>query len=506
MLLIWFVLATGVAGAPRLAAPHALRARVLAALPVAASAPDRDGARGGARARRRTSALTPEAGRRPTSTSTCTRSRPTRSGSRELALSALCVYPMLRAAPAVHADVARAPSELRRAALHRRRRRAPPARLLAPAGPVDARSPSSSSPSSATTPIRGPPRTAATSRSRSRPRYAAAMSRVDRTRRPLDVRTPARDRRRAADRRCRRSSAAAPPARCSRTASPSAGARWSSSSAGGTSTRPSSPRTSARSSPTCTPTAGCSSPATPASRCSRGCASAAPTVVNNAVCFDLPDHVLERWNDPDGLDAGLDEAGSARSFETAARMAAGDRPEPTTARPRARRAKFDRGRSSSSGSTGRRASSTSSSANIRRLLRLRLLQHRLPVRQEALGARHDPAPRPARVRRGRRSGSSPSAWSSGSTRRQRRLGRRSSAGSPTAAPLKVSAEHRGGRRRRDRLEPDPAAQRPRRPARRQLPQLQHGRADDRRSSRRSSTPTTASRSPTTSARRTRTGS
>jgi choline dehydrogenase-like flavoprotein len=32
------------------------------------------------------------------------------------------------------------------------------------------------------------------------------------------------------------------------------------------------------------------------------------TVVNNAVCFDLPPHVLERWNDPDGLNAGLDAA------------------------------------------------------------------------------------------------------------------------------------------------------------------------------------------------------
>ena len=31
------------------------------------------------------------------------------------------------------------------------------------------------------------------------------------------------------------------------------------------------------------------------------------TVVNNAVCFDLPEDSLARWNDPDGLDAGLDE-------------------------------------------------------------------------------------------------------------------------------------------------------------------------------------------------------
>ncbi len=38
------------------------------------------------------------------------------------------------------------------------------------------------------------------------------------------------------------------------------------------------------------------------------------TVVNNAVCFELPDHVLERWNDGSGLDAGLDEAGLKASF------------------------------------------------------------------------------------------------------------------------------------------------------------------------------------------------
>ncbi len=30
------------------------------------------------------------------------------------------------------------------------------------------------------------------------------------------------------------------------------------------------------------------------------------TVVNNAVCFDLPHDVFDRWNDPGGLDAGLD--------------------------------------------------------------------------------------------------------------------------------------------------------------------------------------------------------
>ena len=39
------------------------------------------------------------------------------------------------------------------------------------------------------------------------------------------------------------------------------------------------------------------------------------TVVNNAVCFRLPDHALERWNDKSGLNAGLDEKALGRSFE-----------------------------------------------------------------------------------------------------------------------------------------------------------------------------------------------
>jgi choline dehydrogenase-like flavoprotein len=39
------------------------------------------------------------------------------------------------------------------------------------------------------------------------------------------------------------------------------------------------------------------------------------TVVNNAVCYDLPDRTLQRWNDVDGLDAGLDPDGLAESFK-----------------------------------------------------------------------------------------------------------------------------------------------------------------------------------------------
>jgi len=39
------------------------------------------------------------------------------------------------------------------------------------------------------------------------------------------------------------------------------------------------------------------------------------TVVNNAVCFDLPGEVLARWNDAQSLDAGLDDARVWESFE-----------------------------------------------------------------------------------------------------------------------------------------------------------------------------------------------
>lgn len=38
------------------------------------------------------------------------------------------------------------------------------------------------------------------------------------------------------------------------------------------------------------------------------------TVINNAVCFDLPEPAFERWNDLDGLDAGLDGDRLAASF------------------------------------------------------------------------------------------------------------------------------------------------------------------------------------------------
>jgi len=34
------------------------------------------------------------------------------------------------------------------------------------------------------------------------------------------------------------------------------------------------------------------------------------TVINNAVCLDIPPHTLQRWNDPDGLDAESTRRGS----------------------------------------------------------------------------------------------------------------------------------------------------------------------------------------------------
>ncbi len=39
------------------------------------------------------------------------------------------------------------------------------------------------------------------------------------------------------------------------------------------------------------------------------------TVVNNAVCYDIPPRTLERWNDPDGLDAGIDPDRFGKSFK-----------------------------------------------------------------------------------------------------------------------------------------------------------------------------------------------
>ena len=115
------------------------------------------------------------------------------------------------------------------------------------------------------------------------------------------------------------------------------------------------------------------------------------TVVNNAVCLDIPPRALQRWNDPDGLDAGLEEERFLASFKTlrdwlpvysqknghlqlgGSKMAEGIK------KPRARRQSQRRRRQHQG------------------LPRLRLLQHRLRLRQEAIGARQPPSPHPSRL-------------------------------------------------------------------------------------------------------------
>ena len=49
-------------------------------------------------------------------------------------------------------------------------------------------------------------------------------------------------------------------------------------------------------------------------RVAQGMCVGGSTVVNNAVCFDLPKHVLDRWNDPYALNAGLDEQRMSDAF------------------------------------------------------------------------------------------------------------------------------------------------------------------------------------------------
>jgi choline dehydrogenase-like flavoprotein len=53
------------------------------------------------------------------------------------------------------------------------------------------------------------------------------------------------------------------------------------------------------------------------------------TVVNNAVCFDLPQRVLDRWLDPEGLDAGLDPDRLRSAFEHVRRFLRVDRVGPS---------------------------------------------------------------------------------------------------------------------------------------------------------------------------------
>ena len=55
-------------------------------------------------------------------------------------------------------------------------------------------------------------------------------------------------------------------------------------------------------------------------RVAQGMCVGGSTVVNNAVCFNLPDPVLERWNEPSGLNAGLDEARMRDAFSSVRKL------------------------------------------------------------------------------------------------------------------------------------------------------------------------------------------
>ena len=115
------------------------------------------------------------------------------------------------------------------------------------------------------------------------------------------------------------------------------------------------------------------------------------TVVNNAVCFDLPPHVLERWNDPDGLNAGLDPAKLERAFRHVRRLHAGCDGRPS------RGAQPGRVPDHRGAEAHRSRAVRARRVQHRRLPRLGLLQHRLRLREEAVGARLDAAAGPARV-------------------------------------------------------------------------------------------------------------
>jgi choline dehydrogenase-like flavoprotein len=149
------------------------------------------------------------------------------------------------------------------------------------------------------------------------------------------------------------------------------------------------------------------------------------TVVNNGVCFDLPQRVLARWNDPGGLDAGIDEQRLRASFAHLR-----DRPRRTAGVLRRRRRQH------------------------RRLPRLRLLQHRLCLRQEAVDARQHAAARTTGVRRPRTRARRVPRRADHRGWAPRERSRLHALGWP---PVDDQRQDRRRQRRRDRLEPAAAA-------------------------------------------------
>jgi choline dehydrogenase-like flavoprotein len=57
------------------------------------------------------------------------------------------------------------------------------------------------------------------------------------------------------------------------------------------------------------------------------------TVVNNAVCFDMPDYILDQWNDRQGIDAQLDEQKVWKSFHDVRNFMQVSRQDPSILNP-----------------------------------------------------------------------------------------------------------------------------------------------------------------------------
>ena len=203
------------------------------------------------------------------------------------------------------------------------------------------------------------------------------------------------------------------------------------------------------------------------------------TVVNNGVCFDIPEPVLARW--VNGLDSGLDPDRLRDSF-AALRAWLPVIDQAATHGDGGARSLNPGGQKFIDGIRRARAHPTAErllggGRQHRGLHRLRLLQHRLPVRQEAVDAGQDAAPGPARVSR---PGADP-ARVRGADGRDRRPARAGGAGH-AAGWAGASHRRRDGRaqRRGDRLEPGARALGRRRPDGRQAPGVQPRQPDDRR--------------------------
>ena len=136
------------------------------------------------------------------------------------------------------------------------------------------------------------------------------------------------------------------------------------------------------------------------------------TVVNNAVCFDPPDRCSRAGTTRPAHDAGLDVGAARASCSTRV-----ERAWTCTAQRRARAqprpaAHYLDGVEAARARRPASWTSASCDANIARLPRLRLLQHRLRVRAK-LSMLDTPLPRAQARSPGAACGSSPSARSSG---------------------------------------------------------------------------------------------